>query len=100
VGFQRDDRRHSVTSSSPSSPVRLFAPLDSPLAPHPQSPLPSDISQGLQGLHLYGHPTQGPPSPFSLANNQQLAMIQEHSVLKQLDPQVVLQKVNSSNLLL
>jgi len=85
---QRDDRdrRHSATSSSPSSPVRLFQPLDSPLLPHSQSPLPPDISQGLQGLHLYGHPTQGPPSPFSIANNQQLAMIQEHSVLKQLDP--------------
>jgi len=80
---QRDDRRHSATSSSPSSPVRLFQPLDSPLIPHSQSPLPPDISQGLQGLHLYG---PGPPSPFSLMNNQQLAMIQEHSVLSQLDP--------------
>lgn len=85
---QRDDRRHSAASSSPSSPVRLFQPLDSPLLPqHPGSPLPPDISQGLQGLHLYG---AGPPSPFALANNQQLAMIQEHSVLKQIDPTVLL----------
>lgn len=82
--YQRDDRRHSATSSSPSSPVRLFQPLDSPLLSHPQSPLPPDISQGLQGLHLYG---PGPPSPYSVANNQ-LAMIQEHSVLKQIDPSV------------
>ncbi|XP_021963869.1 serine/threonine-protein kinase SIK3 isoform X2 [Folsomia candida] len=77
----RDDRRHSATSSSPSSPVRLFQPLDSPLIPHSVSPLPPDISQGLQGLHLYG---PGPPSPF--AQQQQLAMIQEHAVLKQIDP--------------
>lgn len=51
--------------------------LDSPLTQTP------DISQGLQGLHLYG---PGPPSPY--ANPQQLAMIQEHSVLNQIDATV------------
>lgn len=66
--MQREDRRHSVTSSSPSSPVRFFpTSLDSP----------TDISQGLQGLHIYNGP---PSSPFAIPNNTALDMIEEHQV--------------------
>ncbi|CAG7729991.1 unnamed protein product [Allacma fusca] len=77
-------RGTSVTSSSPSSPVRLFQPVDSPLASHPPPPCPLDISQGLQGLNLYNHQPQPPHSPFMHTNNPTLAMIQEHPVLKHL----------------
>jgi hypothetical protein len=62
--------------------------LPSSGSPHPhqqhsQSPLPNDISQGLQSLHLYNQSIPPQSIPFSLQNNSTtLAMIQEHQVLK------------------